>query len=235
GERGGHRRFHRTTSGPPAVTGTAERSLVIRLAWGDCHRQGAGRAPTPKAWLRFRARSVSAGSDTPLPNGRGSDHHVILILDQMRPQLANGLVLPGGEAFRRWVQLGRDHLHGPALEAHLQDALLTERQQFLGRLPNLFAFLGPLPGGPVARVGHAVDRVRAAPSALGAFLDRVDGPQELASVLAFIFENAVPVLGRHALQQAAEDFLGAIRPAVGRQPGVAPARRAITVHVIDGL
>src|SRR5205814_6404325 len=73
------------------------------------------------------------------------------------------------------------------------------------------------------------------PAALHPLLDRVDGPQELAAFLALGLQRPAPLLRRHALQQASENFLGAVGPAVGRQAGVTPTSRAVPAQVVDRL
>src|SRR5437773_1889748 len=81
----------------------------------------------------------------------------------------------------------------------------------------------------VARVGHHAGQAgQALLPALGAFLHRVDGPQELTPLFPLAVQHVVPGLGRKPFQQPVEDLLGAVAPEVGGQPGVAPAGGAIT-------
>src|SRR5262249_30933426 len=121
------------------------------------------------------------------------------VLGEVGPQFADGLVLLVADALWRQAQLLGRVLHGPTLEAQLQDALLSRRQHLGRRLPHRLALLTQLPGVPVLGVGHAVKAGRPLAGALAALLDRVDGPQELAVFLAVGVQGAVPAVRRHAL------------------------------------
>src|SRR5207253_2655898 len=69
--------------------------------------------------------------------------------------------------------------------------------------------------------------------ALRAFLDGIDRAQELAAFFTLSLEHLRPGIGGNALQQPAENFLRAIIPALGIEPGVAPAHRAVTADIVD--
>ena len=112
--------------------------------------------------------------------------------------------------------------------------MLPGRKDLLGGVANHLAlFLRP-PLFRTAAIRQQLHGIQMFSGALPAFFDRVDGPNQLAALLAFGLQDLIPRLRPYALQQPAKNLLRAIVPRIRMQPGVPPARRAIPANVRDG-
>src|SRR5208283_4506224 len=157
----------------------------------------------------------------------------VFLQAQMLAQFADRLVLLVADPFGGGEQYPGDLGDRPALEAHLEDALLPGAEQFCCHLLHG----GPVGGASIrhgALVGHSILQEGSALVApLGPFLHRIDGPQELAPLIAVSQQDPVPLVRSDSLQQAREDVLGAVGPAVGVKASVAPASGAVTADIVD--
>ena len=85
----------------------------------------------------------------------------------------------------------------------MQDALLAWREEFLGSLADDLALLAQLAAIRFAAIGDGFDRRRELARPLRAFLDGVDGAQELAALFALAAQHLVPGVGRHPFETGA--------------------------------
>ena len=100
---------------------------------------------------------------------------------------------------------------------------------------NRLAFLAESALLEIPVVGYRIGQTAAvSPAALGTFLHRVNGPQELTSFFRVSLEDLAPGVRLNPLEQPAKNFLRAVGPAVWVQARIAPTGGAVAAHIVDG-
>src|SRR5262249_12127210 len=133
------------------------------------------------------------------------------------------------------VQLVGDLGDRPAGAGEVNDVPLAVTQHDAGGVLDRLAVVAQLPLWVGGRVGQLLAEGVELPAALRALLDRVDGPHQLAALVALGPQGVLPFGHLDPLEQAGEDLLGAVAPTVRGQAGVAPAGGAVARDVADRL